>query len=105
MRGTFVHEALERVYARPARRPARSRRSCPPLARACTRRSPSCEGKHRISVDPDRLRAEVRRVEADLIRHLEYAAHSGSVYAARELELDFGSGDEGSLPAARARRR
>jgi ATP-dependent helicase/DNAse subunit B len=58
------------------------------------------EGRYRISVDPDRLRAEVRRVEADLIRHLEHAAHSGSVYTARELELDFGSDDEGSLPAA-----
>ena len=58
------------------------------------------EGKHRISVDPDRLRAEVRRVEADLIRHLEFAAHSGSVYAARELELVFGEDDEGSLPPA-----
>jgi ATP-dependent helicase/DNAse subunit B len=50
-------------------------------------------------VDPDRLRAEVRRVEADLIRHLEHAAHSATVYAARELELTFGTG-EGSLPPA-----
>ncbi|TML04744.1 MAG: hypothetical protein E6G41_11330 [Actinobacteria bacterium] len=99
VRGTFVHEALERVYAGlpegrlgTAELPAARARLHAALA--------ELEGKHRISVDPDRLRAEVRRVEADLIRHLEHAANSGSVYAARELELDFGSGDEGSLPAA-----
>jgi ATP-dependent helicase/DNAse subunit B len=99
VRGTFVHAALERVYAGlpdgrlgPAELPAARARLHEALA--------ELEGEHRISVDPDRLRAEVRRVEADLIRHLEHAAHSGSVYAARELELDFGSGEEGSLPAA-----
>jgi ATP-dependent helicase/DNAse subunit B len=99
VRGTFVHEALERVYAGlpggrlgPAELPAARARLHEALA--------ELEGKYRISVDPDRLRAEVRRVEADLIRHLEHAAHSGSVYAARELELDFGSGEEDSLPAA-----
>jgi ATP-dependent helicase/DNAse subunit B len=99
VRGTFVHEALERVYAGlpggrlgPSELPAARARLHEALA--------ELEGRHRISVDPDRLRAEVRRVEADLIRHLEHAAHSGSVYTARELELDFGSGEEGSLPAA-----
>ena len=99
VRGTFVHAALERVYGGlpdgrlgPEELPAARARLHEVLA--------ELEGKHRISVDPDRLRAEVRRVEADLIRHLEFAAHSGSVYAARELELVFGEDDEGSLPPA-----
>ena len=98
VRGTFVHEALERVYAGlpggrlgPGELPGARARLHQTLA--------ELEGKHRISVDPDRLRAEVRRVEADLIRHLEYAAHSGTVYAARELELRFGE-DENSLAPA-----
>jgi ATP-dependent helicase/DNAse subunit B len=98
VRGTFVHEALERVYAGlpggrlgPEELPSARARLHEALA--------ELEGKHRISVDPDRLRAEVRRVEADLIRHLEYAAHDGSVYGARHLELVFGE-EEGSLPPA-----
>jgi ATP-dependent helicase/DNAse subunit B len=98
VRGTFVHEALERVYAGvpggllgPDELPAARARLHEALV--------ELERKHRISVDPDRLRAEVRRVEADLIRHLEHAAHSGTVYAARELELTFGTA-EGSLPPA-----
>ena len=98
VRGTFVHKALERVYAGlpggrlgPEELPAARARLHDVLA--------ELEGEYRISVDPDRLRAEVRRVEADLIRHLEHAAHDGSVYAARELELVFGEGEE-SLPPA-----
>jgi ATP-dependent helicase/DNAse subunit B len=99
VRGTFVHAALERVYAGlpdgrlgPDELPAARARLHEALA--------ELESEYRISVDPDRLRAEVRRVEADLIRHLEFAAHNGSVYRARELELVFGEDDEGSLPAA-----
>jgi RecB family exonuclease len=98
VRGTFVHKALERVYAGlpggrlgPDELQAARARLHDVLA--------ELEGEYRISVDPDRLRAEVRRVEADLIRHLEHAAHDGSVYAARELELVFGEGEE-SLPPA-----
>jgi ATP-dependent helicase/DNAse subunit B len=99
VRGEFVHEALERVYAGlpgghlgPAELPAARERLHAVLV--------ELENKHRISVDPDRLRAEVRRVEADLIRHLEHAAHDGSVYRAKELELRFGFGEPGELPAA-----
>ena len=99
VRGEFVHEALERVYAGlPGGRlgPAEL-----PAARARLREAlGELEAKYRISVDPDRLRAEVRRVEADLIRHLEHAAHDGSVYRAERLELTFGSGEPGVLPAA-----
>ena len=99
VRGEFVHEALERVYAGlpggrlgPAELPAARARLHETLA--------ELEAKHRISVNPDRLRAEVRRVEADLIRHLEYAAHDGSVYRADKLELRFGFGEPGELGAA-----
>ena len=100
----FVHAALERVYA--GCPTAGSAREELPAARARLHEAlAELEGKHRISVDPDRLRAEVRRVEADLIRHLEYAAHSGSVYAARELELRLRRGRRGQPAAGRARRR
>jgi RecB family exonuclease len=98
VRGTFVHAALERVYeSLPGGRLGPDEL---PAARAALRAAlAELEGQHRISVDPDRLRAEVRRVEADLIRHLEHAANDGSVYAAKDLELRFGEPD-GGLPAA-----
>src|SRR5204862_672454 len=74
VRGTFVHAALERVYAGlpdgrlgPDELPAARTRLHEVLA--------ELEGEHRTSVDPDRLRADVRPVGADLIRHLEHAAH------------------------------
>jgi ATP-dependent helicase/DNAse subunit B len=97
VRGTFVHTALERVYS--SLPGGRLDPEDLPVARAALHEAlAGLEREHRISVDPDRLRAEVRRVEADLIRHLEYAAHDGSAYAARDLELVFGEA-ENSLPA------
>jgi len=99
VRGTFVHAALERVYgALPGGRLAPE--DLPAARERLHEALVELEERHRISVDPDRLRAEVRRVEADLIRHLEYAAHDGSVYRADQLELRFGFGEAGELPAA-----
>jgi ATP-dependent helicase/DNAse subunit B len=98
VRGSFVHKALERVYA--GLPGGRLGPDDLPAARAALHEAlAGLEDEYRISVDPDRLRAEVRRVEADLVRHLEHAAHDGSVYSARHLELVFGE-DENSLPAA-----
>ncbi|WP_354698209.1 exonuclease [Paraconexibacter sp. AEG42_29] len=53
---------------------------------------------HRISPDPQRLAAALHRLQADILRYLDYAAHSGSTYAPSAFELTFGGpGDE--LPA------
>jgi len=53
----------------------------------------------RISVNPERLRAALRRLEADLVRYLEHAAHARSELAPSHFELRFGGrGDE--IPAA-----
>lgn len=98
VRGSFVHKALERVYS--SLPGGRLGPDDLPAARAALHAAlAGLEDEYRISVDPDRLRAEVRRVEADLIRHLEHAAHDGSVYAARHLELVFGEAADGH-PAA-----
>jgi ATP-dependent helicase/DNAse subunit B len=53
----------------------------------------------RISVNPERLRAAVRRLEADLVRYVEHAAHAGSELQPAHFELRFG-GEEDDLPAA-----
>ncbi|HYF26364.1 MAG TPA: PD-(D/E)XK nuclease family protein [Baekduia sp.] len=53
---------------------------------------------HRISVNPERLRSALRRLEVDLVAYLEHAAHAGSGFAPDRFELSFGApGDE--LPA------
>jgi RecB family exonuclease len=53
----------------------------------------------RISVNPERLRAALRRLEADLVRYLEHAAHAGSELRPAHFELRFGGADD-ELPAA-----
>jgi ATP-dependent helicase/DNAse subunit B len=53
----------------------------------------------RISVNPERLRAAMRRLEADLVRYLDHAAHARSELVPAHFELRFGgAGDD--LPAA-----
>jgi ATP-dependent helicase/DNAse subunit B len=52
----------------------------------------------RISVNPERLRAAVRRLEADLVRYVEHAAHAGSELQPAHFELRFG-GENDELPA------
>jgi RecB family exonuclease len=42
-----------------------------------------------ISVNAERLRSEVRRLEADLVRYLEHAAHDGSELGPVVFETDF----------------
>src|SRR3954468_9881166 len=53
----------------------------------------------RISVNPERLRAALRRLEADLLRYVEHAAHTGSGLQPAHFELRFG-GARDDLPAA-----
>jgi RecB family exonuclease len=53
----------------------------------------------RISVNPERMRSAMRRLEVDLVRYLEHAAHAGSALVPEHFELRFGSAAD-SLPAA-----
>jgi RecB family exonuclease len=59
-------------------------------------------GRHaaaaRISVNPERLRSALRRLEADLVRYLDHAAHAGSAMVPGHFELRFG-GARDELPA------
>ncbi len=47
-----------------------------------------------ISANPERLRAALRRLEADLVRYLEWAAHANSAHAPATFELAFGGREE-----------
>jgi hypothetical protein len=53
----------------------------------------------RISPNAERRRAALRRLEADLLRYVEQAAHGHSTFAPAEFELRFG-GDGDPLPPA-----
>ncbi len=50
---------------------------------------------HRISPDPHRTAAALHRLQADVLRYLDYAANAGSAYAPAHFELRFGGrGDD-----------
>jgi ATP-dependent helicase/DNAse subunit B len=53
----------------------------------------------RISVNPERMRSAMRRLEVDLVRYLDHAAHAGSELVPEHFELRFGGADD-PLPAA-----
>jgi ATP-dependent helicase/nuclease subunit B len=53
----------------------------------------------RISPSPERRRAALRRLEVDLLRYVEHAAHAGSALAPEHFELRFG-GPGDALEAA-----
>ena len=65
-----------------SRRPPAARRA---LGEALAQHAPELP----ISVNPERLRAELRRLEADLLRYLDAALHSGSEFAPTDLERSF----------------
>jgi hypothetical protein len=97
-------EPLVPRRARPRRarvRPRRARgRAGPPAPAARGRRArvrraarttlAALADDFRLSVDPQRLRAALHRLEADLVGYLEWACRSGSEYAPARLEVRFG---------------
>jgi hypothetical protein len=48
----------------------------------------------RISPNPERLRSALRRLEVDLVRYLEYAAHAGSALRPSHFEVRFGMAED-----------
>jgi hypothetical protein len=52
----------------------------------------------RISPNPERLRSALRRLEVDLIRYLEYAAHAGSSFRPAHFEVAFGRSEDPHPP-------
>ena len=53
----------------------------------------------RISPNPERRRSALRRLEADLLRYVEQAAHGRSAFVPREFELRFGGPEDPLGPA------
>ena len=103
VRGSLAHEVLELTYRRLAERTGSARvtsESLPEaerlLAEALEERGPA----HRISPSASRAGPAVRRLEADLVRHLQREAATPGHFEPAELELSFGMGEgEGEHPA------
>jgi ATP-dependent helicase/nuclease subunit B len=53
----------------------------------------------RISPNAERRRSALRRLEADLLRYIEHAAHGRSAFSPREFELRFGGPEDPLGPA------
>ena len=49
---------------------------------------------YKISPNPERLRSALRRLEVDLIRYLEFAAHAGSAFRPSRFEVKFGMAED-----------
>lgn len=94
IRGELAHRVLEHALSSLAQdgglSPARL-----PEARALVR---AALDEHRddfkISPNPERLRSALRRLEVDLVRYIEFAAHAGSAFAPAHFEVKFGQAED-----------
>ncbi len=92
-RGTVAHDTLETTLRRLREETGSAKVRPATLDRARELlRAALAEAAARtpISTSPERLAAGTRRLEADLERYLEAAAHDGSAYEPRHLEVSFG---------------
>jgi ATP-dependent helicase/DNAse subunit B len=96
-RGSVAHETLERtlVALREETGSAKVRPETVGRAHELLRETlREVAARIRISPNPERLAAGVRRLEADLERYLDAAARDGSVFEPAHIELSFGFQDE-----------
>ncbi len=96
LRGKVAHAVLADVLQALGGDPLRPG-DLPEARRLLAERLPVRAGEQPISVSPDRLRAELRRLEADLLRYLEHATSAGSDFAPHRFEHGF-EGEVGGLP-------
>ncbi len=99
VRGKLAHDVLERALRALVEAGHGLTPEGLPSARALLREAlAELAEKHRISVNPERLRSSLRRLEVDLVAYLEHAAHAGSDFVPGRFELSFGAPDD-ELPA------
>jgi ATP-dependent helicase/DNAse subunit B len=94
IRGELAHRVLEIALSTLAAdgglSPARL-----PEARALVRAAlDEHADDYKISPNPERLRSALRRLEVDLVRYLDFAAHAGSAFAPSRFEVQFGNAED-----------
>jgi ATP-dependent helicase/DNAse subunit B len=88
LRGVLAHDILKDVFAALGEGPLTP--GDLPAARAALVASFAARAPGvRISVNPERLRAELRRLEAQLVRYVDHAVTAGSAFGPWRLEHDF----------------
>src|SRR4051794_564295 len=94
IRGELAHRVLEHALSSLADdgglSPARL-----PEARALVRAALDEHAEdYKISPNPERLRSALRRLEVDLVRYLDFAAHAGSAFRPARFEVQFGKAED-----------
>ena len=93
LRGAAAHAALERALRRLVRENGSTVLSpdrLPQAREAVEEALEGLAGRIRLSTDSRRVRALARRLEVDLLRYVEYAAHAGSSHVPTHFEVSFG---------------
>jgi RecB family exonuclease len=99
IRGSLAHKVLEQALAAlvqdgPGLVPERL-----PEARRLVRAALEQHAEdYKISPSPERLRSALRRLEVDLVRYVEHAAHAGSAFQPSEFEVQFGKTEDPHPP-------
>jgi ATP-dependent helicase/DNAse subunit B len=101
VRGNYAHAVLELTYRRLREETGDSAPNpgnLPTAERIMREALLEQQSEFQLSPQETRVRAAVRRLEFDLIRHLHREAESGSRFKPTELELPFGGGFGGLPP-------
>lgn len=96
IQGAYAHRVLELTFTRLRERTGDRRVTPENLDRAEAILLEALEQeaeRHVVAPTRARVRAALRRLEFELLRHLRYEADSDSLFEPDELELEFGSGD------------
>ena len=94
IRGELAHRVLEVALSTLAAEGGLSPERLPE-ARALVRAAMDEHAEdYKISTNPERLRSALRRLEVDLVRYLEFAAHAGSALSPSRFEVKFGMAED-----------
>jgi ATP-dependent helicase/DNAse subunit B len=94
IRGELAHRVLEIALSTLAQDGGLAPERLPE-ARALVRRAMDDHAEdYKISPNPERLRSALRRLEVDLVRYLEFAAHAGSAFRPSRFEVKFGMAED-----------
>lgn len=94
IRGELAHRVLEIALSELAAAGGLSPERLPE-ARALVHRAMDEHAEdYKISPNPERLRSALRRLEVDLVRYLEFAAHAGSSFRPGRFEVKFGMAED-----------
>jgi ATP-dependent helicase/DNAse subunit B len=94
VRGNYAHAVLEMTYRQLAELGDRrvTRANLATAERLMREALVAEQANFQLSPEETRVRAAVRRLEFDLLRHLRREAESGSAFEPEHMELSFGAG-------------